>query len=155
MSRIRSLLTLFGFYPIRAASAIGALPGFVRDYFELRTQLSRSTDGFAISRFYPVLTEGTEDAGVAGGGYFHQDLCVARWIFERSPMRHLDVGSRIDGFVAHVAVFRQIDVADIRKLSTTARNINFVQCDLMDQRSVEQLGMSIRYLVCTRWNISA
>ena len=37
--------------------------------------------------------------------YFHQDFVVARKIFERNPRLHIDVGSRVDGFVAHVATF--------------------------------------------------
>ncbi|GAB3255248.1 hypothetical protein GCM10027456_31830 [Kineosporia babensis] len=37
----------------------------------------------------------------------------------------------MDGFVAHVATFRPIDILDIRPLSTTAANISFTQRDLM------------------------
>jgi len=32
-----------------------------------------------------------------------QDLLVARWIFDAKPQRHVDIGSRVDGFIAHVA----------------------------------------------------
>jgi len=77
-----------------------------------------------------------EDRGSAGGGrghYFHQDLLVAHWIHERRPVRHVDVGSRIDGFVAHVASFRQIEVIDIRPLTDDIINVRFQQCDLMGQ----------------------
>jgi hypothetical protein len=41
------------------------------------------------------------------------------------------VGSRVDGFVAHVAAFRQIHVVDIRPLRLSMPNITFMQCDLM------------------------
>jgi Caenorhabditis protein of unknown function, DUF268 len=57
-------------------------------------------------------------------------LLVARRIFERRPRRHADVGSRIDGFVAHVAAFRHIDVFDIRPLRSEVKNITFRQIDL-------------------------
>ncbi len=43
----------------------------------------------------------------------------------------MDVGSRIDGFVAHVASFRPIEVLDIRPLDTQIPNIIFRQADLM------------------------
>ena len=46
-------------------------------------------------------------------------------------MRHVDVASRIDGFVAHVASFVPIEVLDIRPAVTSARNITFRQMDLM------------------------
>jgi len=53
-----------------------------------------------------MLTDRFDPGGDASGHYFHQDLIVARRIFERDPRKHVDVGSRIDGFVAHLAVFR-------------------------------------------------
>ena len=74
-----------------------------------------------------------DSAGHAIGHYFHQDLIVAKYIYEDNPKRHLDVGSRFDGFVAHVASFREIDVIDIRPLHVTQHNnIKFTKTDLMD-----------------------
>ncbi|MGK0230857.1 MAG: SAM-dependent methyltransferase, partial [Gammaproteobacteria bacterium] len=50
-----------------------------------------------------------------------------------NPQRHIDIGSRIDGFVAHVASYRKIEVFDIRALDESRHsNIKFVQKDLMD-----------------------
>ncbi len=66
-------------------------------------------------------------SGEIRGHYFLQDLFVARRVFERKPEVHLDVGSRIDGFVAHVASFREITVLDIRPQSMAVPNIRFVQ----------------------------
>lgn len=71
------------------------------------------------------------DSGSASGHYFHQDLLVANRIYENKPQRHVDIGSRIDGFVAHVAAFREIEVFDIRPLNTPVPNIIFKQADIM------------------------
>ncbi|MBF0105209.1 MAG: DUF268 domain-containing protein [Deltaproteobacteria bacterium] len=65
------------------------------------------------------------------GHYFWQDLFVAQRIFKNNPALHVDVGSRIDGFVAHVASFRKIEVLDIRPLETTIDNVTFVRADMM------------------------
>ena len=46
------------------------------------------------------------------------------------PKNILDIGSRIDGFVAHVSTFREIDVLDIRPLNGKIKNINFKKLDL-------------------------
>jgi Caenorhabditis protein of unknown function, DUF268 len=43
----------------------------------------------------------------------------------------VDVGSRIDGFVAHVASFRALEVFDYRQLSSTIPNVTFRQFDLL------------------------
>ena len=56
---------------------------------------------------------------------------MARRIHERQPERHVDIGSRVDGFVAHVAAFRPIEVLDIRPMDAGVPNITFRQADLM------------------------
>ncbi len=89
--------------------------------------------GGKISRTYRILTDYVDTAGAAKGHYYHQDLLVASLIAENNPRRHVDIGSRIDGFVAHVASFREIEVFDIRALDESRHaNIKFVQKDLMD-----------------------
>jgi len=80
---------------------------------------------------FPCLHEADEQSGSASGHYFHQDLLVARKIFAANPRRHVDVGSRIDGFVAHVASFREIEVLDVRPQSGNIANIRFRQVDVM------------------------
>jgi SAM-dependent methyltransferase len=65
------------------------------------------------------------------GHYFHQDLLVAQRIFANNPQKHLDIGSRTDGFVAHVASFRHIEIIDIRPVVSQVNNISFRQADLM------------------------
>ena len=60
-----------------------------------------------------------------------QDLYVARLINIANPKKHLDIGSRTDGFVAHVASFREIELIDIRKIKSNVKNIVFRQVNLM------------------------
>jgi SAM-dependent methyltransferase len=80
---------------------------------------------------YPCLNDFSDQAGSVGGHYFYQDLHVAQRIFSRNPERHVDIGSRIDGFVAHVASFRSIEVFDYRELLTPVPNVTFRQCNLL------------------------
>lgn len=107
----------------------GVLP-FIRDYNNFNKQFQQQTD-FKSTGFYPLLADRYDAAGVASGHYFHQDLYVATKIFEANPKRHVDVGSRIDGFVAHVASFRKIEIIDIRHIESKSKNITFMQADLM------------------------
>ena len=80
----------------------------------------------------PIINEFTSSAGTAKGDYFHQDLLIASRIFIKQPILHIDIGSRIDGFVSHVASYREIQVYDIRDIPTNPAhtNINFVQKDI-------------------------
>lgn len=84
----------------------------------------------------PCLHDRTEEGGSTRNEYFWQDLLVARRIFEANPKRHVDVGSRVDGFVAHVASFREIEVFDIRHTSTKIPGVAFKKADLMHQESL-------------------
>jgi hypothetical protein len=52
-------------------------------------------------------------------------------IFEARPEKHVDIGSRVDGFVAHVASFRDIEVFDIRPISAQIPGVTFRQVDFM------------------------
>jgi SAM-dependent methyltransferase len=139
MSRLRNLAIFLGLDPVRTIHVAQALPAFRRDYLKLKAELASNSD-FPMGKLYPCLDEKTGDSGVAKGHYFHQDLLVAQRIFQDNPELHVDVGSRIDGFVAHVAVFRRIEVFDIRSLSSTTVNIHFKQLDLMNPAPPEYMN---------------
>jgi len=94
---------------------------------------SRGADkDFPFWTWYPILDDRTADSGSVSIHYFFQDIYVARKIFANNPNNHLDIGSSISGFVAHVSVFRQIDVLDIRPLPKLEKNISFIQSDLLN-----------------------
>lgn len=106
-------------------------PTLLGELSELKRQARLSQHDFPIARINPYPHEKKQQSGTAKGHYFHQDLLVARRIFESAPEKHVDVGSRVDGFVAHVAAFRPIEVLDIRPMDSQVRNIHFKQADLI------------------------
>lgn len=106
-------------------------PELMKELRELRRQAALSSHVFPISRYRLYPFEKKQQSGTAKGHYFHQDLLVARRIFQDNPEKHVDVGSRVDGFVAHVASFREIEVIDIRRMDSVITNIRFMQADLM------------------------
>jgi hypothetical protein len=81
----------------------------------------------------PALSEKYTQSGTASGHYFHQDLWAARLIHSHAPSRHVDVGSRIDGFVAHLLTFRQVEVLDLRALVSKVEGLSFRQANLMSE----------------------
>ena len=121
-----TLTVQFGIRPQTAFRALAAFPVYIRDLLEFR----RKYDGAL--QFMPCLHDRRESGGNASSEYFVQDLSVAKRIFDRNPVRHVDVGSRVDGFVAHVACFRTIEVLDIRPTASSISGIVFTQADLMD-----------------------
>jgi len=97
----------------------------VRNFFRFRSSYTGRLE------LLPCLHDWYEEGGTTKSEYFWQDLLVARMIFEARPERHVDIGSRVDGFVAHVASFRQIEVFDVRPISTQIPGVIFKQADLM------------------------
>lgn len=118
--------------PARTWQTLTGIPRFFASFSKFR-KLAGRDEPFPCTSFFPVFGEDRDAAGRGRGHYFHQDLLVAQWIHERAPSRHVDVGSRIDGFVAHVASFRAIEVIDIRPLKENITNVHFQQCDVMGQ----------------------
>ena len=80
---------------------------------------------FIIDDNYPCVKDKFMTSGTvgAGGHYFLQDLYVAREIYKNNPIKHVDIGSRIDGFIAHISVFREVEVFDIRPQNGIVKNI--------------------------------
>lgn len=130
--RIYHLMFLFGVDPIKTFNMLRGLPFYFQDLQTLKKQQKLSNISFRFGVSFPCLLDRHGESGSAKGHYFHQDLLVARRIYINRPNLHVDVGSRIDGFVAHVASFREIEVLDIRRLTSNIINIKFTQTDLMD-----------------------
>jgi hypothetical protein len=79
---------------------------------------------------FPVLGEDKKKSGHITNHYFYQDLLVASYIFKNKPAKHVDIGSRIDGFIANVASFRKIEVFDLRVNKLNFKNIKFKKLNL-------------------------
>jgi len=131
LGNVYASLVMFGIDPRKTMRSIVGLPFYFRNFQKIIKQKKYGDGEFPFGKPYPCLGDRFSDSGVAKGHYFHQDLLVARRIYLNNPDVHVDVGSRIDGFVAHVASFRSIEVLDIRPLSSKIRNVKFMQGDLM------------------------
>ena len=115
----------FGIDLIKMLRSIRGVPRYVRDFFHFRSDYTGSIE------LVPCLHDWYEEGGSTKNEYFWQDLLVARKIFAARPEKHVDIGSRVDGFVAHVASFREIEVFDIRPITTSIPGVIFTQADLM------------------------
>lgn len=115
----------FGINPLVFFRALREIPRYISDYRNFK----RGNKGKL--EFLPCLHDRYQEGGVIKNEYFWQDLLVARMISAAKPDKHADIGSRIDGFVAHVASFREIEVFDIRPVSTRIPGVTFRQADLM------------------------
>lgn len=126
-NRIRWFLTSqLGINPKVTYRFLYGLPRYFRDLKQFQSQYSGRLD------FYPALNDWGKEGGDTDSEYFWQDLLVARMIAQANPTKHVDIGSRIDGFVAHVAAFRPVEIFDVRPVRRKIPNVNFIQADLMN-----------------------
>jgi SAM-dependent methyltransferase len=137
--------TAFGIDP---AVMLHAMRGSAR-FAQTGMAYARSHSGqqfrLSLPSLYPCLIDYKEPAGITGGHYFHQDLWAARKIYHARPSCHLDIGSRIDGFIAHLLAFMPVAIIDIRRLESDVEGLTFIQADAtnlkeLPDRSVESLS---------------
>lgn len=116
----------FGIDLRRLVRSLAGIPRYAVAWLHFRKSYQGRLD------FLPCLSDWHEEGGTTQTEYFLQDLYVARAIHQARPHKHVDIGSRIDGFVAHLASFRDVEVFDIRPVTSAIEGVVFRQADLMN-----------------------
>lgn len=130
--KLHFLFSQFGIDFIKLVNSLRFIPNYFYDWIKFKKHHK------GLLKFSPCLHDRFEEGGISKSEYFWQDLLIARSIHNAAPIKHVDVGSRIDGFVAHVASFREIEVFDIRPISNLIPNVKFRQIDLMDETTLSE-----------------
>jgi SAM-dependent methyltransferase len=91
---------------------------------------------------YPAYYDRFENAGNASGYYFYQDLWGASKVFKSGIKKHYDIGSRVDGFIAHCLAFTKVVMMDVRPLKNEVKNLEFIKCDCMNMSNIESDSIS-------------
>jgi SAM-dependent methyltransferase len=143
----RWILGVVGINPLSVGMGIRVLPKYIRDILKYTSAYSAG-DSFKIHfhHLHPCLSDLNADAGVAKGDYFHQDLWMAKKIFENQPEKHWDIGSRFDGFIAHLLSFRSVNVIDIRKFESNIPGLTFHQGDVTNLKFPDETISSLSCL---------
>ena len=91
-------------------------------------------DGFPLSLvdIHYASDDRFRDAGSVDRHYFLQDLWAARVLHAMRITEHVDVGSRIDGFVAHVLLFARVTYVDIRPLPVGIPGLTYVPGSVLE-----------------------
>jgi hypothetical protein len=134
LRKVGFLIQSFGFDPRRFGASAGSVLAFVKSYTKARKIGSPTWP----IRLMPALGDRGESAGSAKGHYFHMDLWAARNVFAGNFRKVVDVGSRVDGFVAHILTFREIEVFDVRPMASSVQGMTFTQADMMNPVSLPE-----------------
>lgn len=98
---------------------------------------------------YPVLKDKYAQAGGVHY-YFWQDLWGAKWVAKNNPAIHYDIGSRLDGFIAHLLSFRDaVNLIDIRPLDTKIPGLSFTCADATNLENIPDESIESLSALCS------
>ena len=78
--------------------------------------------------------------------YTVQDLFVAQKVFLSNPKHHVDIGSRVDGFITNISTFMKVEIFDIRELKSFNPNIISKKIDIFSNFIPENYTKSLSCL---------
>jgi Caenorhabditis protein of unknown function, DUF268 len=131
-------LSEFGLNPLKTIYYIKGMPIYIQQLIQFNAENKKLNSILPVSTLFPCITDRYDNAGRLDGHYFHQDLWAARKVYENKPEHHVDVGSRIDGFVSHVLTFRDVEVLDVRNMTSNVKGMTFRQVDLMQTDTIPE-----------------
>lgn len=132
LRRLLAMFQMFFFDPIEMVRKWRGLPFFVRNFRNYSRLNTDSTFVVSVKDLCFTSYDRFNTAASLDRHYFYQDLWAARSIFQSGVKEHVDVGSRIDGFVAHVLPFCNVTYVDIRPLHAGVPGLEFKQGSILD-----------------------
>lgn len=101
------------------------------------------------SNDWPILADKYQPMG-AVHTYFWQDLWAAKLIYRNRPKSHYDIGSRLDGFIAHIlAMDIPIKVIDVRPFPTEISGLETVVADATKMEGIEDDSIESLSALCS------
>ncbi len=123
---------------------------FIRSDMELYTQLNKRPS-FAIREkdIWPIIADKYAEAGTIGN-YFWQDLWAAHLIIAQGVKKHFDIGSRLDGFIAHLlAADIDVTMIDVRQFPSEIPRLHTIVDDATNLHQIEDESIDSMSALCS------
>jgi hypothetical protein len=117
---------------------------------EKYSELNRR-EAFAIkeNELWPVIADKYADAGTVGN-YFWQDLWAARLIIESGKKVHFDIGSRLDGFIAHLLAAKiDVTMIDVREFPVEIAGLHTIVDDATSLHQIADNSIESMSALCS------
>lgn len=115
-------------------------------YSELNT---RNNFKIQENHIWPVIQEKYAMAGNTGN-YFWQDLWAAKIIIKSGVKNHFDIGSRLDGFIAHLlAADIEVTMIDIRKFPLEMETLHTIVDDATSLHQIQDESIESMSALCS------
>ena len=119
------------FDPLEVIYKWRAIPDFISNVYKYQKLNTTNKFSLKFSNLFFVTYEKYMPAGIMQGHYFFQDIWAAEKVYSKKPEIHVDIASRIDGFVAHILPFCKVEYVDIRKITSTLPNLIFKEGSIL------------------------
>lgn len=131
LRRVYNIFSYLFFDPLEKIRQYRVLPVFLKNLLQFRVMHGGQKLPLRLKDIYVTTADKYRQAGVAKGHYFFQDIWAASKIYQKHIRHHIDIGSRIDGFVAHLLPFCKVDHVDLRPLESRVENLNYIQGSIL------------------------
>jgi SAM-dependent methyltransferase len=142
--RCKNLFSNFFFDPWEMLMKWRAIPVFIKNIFVYTANRKSNFPAVRFSNIFFTTYEKYMPGGTVGGHYFLQDVWAAKKIYQSGCKHHVDIGSRIDGFVAHLLPFCSVEYVDIRPIESPFPELVFKAGSILElpypDNSIESLS---------------
>ena len=98
---------------------------------------------------WPIITDKYAPAGTVGN-YFLQDLWAAKLIIKSGVKEHFDIGSRLDGFIAHLlAANIDVTMIDVRDFPAKVEHLNTIVDDATGLHQIKDDSIESMSALCS------
>lgn len=129
--KVRAVFANFFFDPWEMLMKWRALPVYIKNIYAYSAKRNQQDPAVRFADLYFTTYEKYMPGGTVGGHYFLQDVWAAKKIFQSGTKHHVDIGSRIDGFVAHLLPFCSVEYVDIRPIVSPFPELIFKQGSIL------------------------
>ena len=142
--RLSPLFHVLGLDPLRLLTNLRALPYFLANARRYRG--APPEKNFALEFLSGSFASGDRfrRAGNTANPVFWQDLWAAEYLYRAGVRTHVDVGSSVAGFIAHILSFCEVTYVDLRPLSARWPTLHYVEGTILKlpfaDRSVASLS---------------
>jgi len=114
---------------LRTGRSLSSFPRYLHNFRSFRRLAQEEPSSLQAHWLYanPRLQEQRALQKMESGHYFLQDIWAAERVLAAAPAVHYDVGSRLDGFVAHLLPLQDVEIVDIRFPEIKHRRLKFTQ----------------------------
>lgn len=118
----------------------------IKKYTELN---QRESFAIHMENLWPIVGDKFADAGLMGN-YFWQDLWAARLIIKSGIKKQFDIGSRLDGFIAHLlAADINVTIIDVRNFPEEVENLQTIVDDATSLRQIPDESIESMSALCS------